>query len=117
MSYELPDRSLKLPDSIALLWIGSVLTSAPISFMAGSAHVLNTVKRYLTDGELEGGKGFALGILILFAMVIALFGFVCLSIGFALSLRRDHRPLFSLPHFCALASLAVPVAMIILIRS
>lgn len=84
--------------------------------MAGSAHVLNAVMRYLTDGELEGGKSFALGIPILFSMFIAIVGFVCLSIGFAISLRRDHRPLFSLPHFCALACLAVPVAMIILIR-
>jgi len=49
-------------------------------------------------------------------MFITVCGVVCLLCGFALSLRRDHRPLFSMPHFCALASITVPVVMIILIR-
>lgn len=49
-------------------------------------------------------------------MFITVCGLFCLLCGFAISLCRDHRPLFSLPHFCALASLALPLFTVILIR-
>ncbi len=116
MNYEPSDRSLELPDSIAFLWTGSVSTAAPLCFMAGSSHTLNRFSQYLSGGELERGVVPALALPFVIAMFITVCGLVCLLCGFAISLRRDHRPLFSLPHFCALASLALPLFTVILIR-
>lgn len=51
------------------------------------------------------------------AMFIVFPGFVCLSFGFALSLRKDRRLLMSRPHFLALASLALPACIAVLLRA
>lgn len=100
--------------SLFLLWLGSAVCAASISFLAGSANVLRVATRYLTNGELGGGKGFAIGMPLLFA--VAAIGIIITVVGLVWSLRRDGRPLVSAPHLIAFFSISLPTAAVFALR-
>jgi hypothetical protein len=66
--------------------------------------------RYLTNGELEGGKGFAIAMPLFCAFGVAVIGFIITIVGFVRSLCCDRRRFLSAPHWIALFSIALPIA-------
>lgn len=104
-------------NSLLLLWLGSASCAAALSFMAGIANVLRVVTRYLNNGELEGGKGFVIGMPLLFSTGVAVSGFAIAIPGLVHSLRRDRRPLFSAPHCIAFVSIVLPTSVFFVLRS
>ena len=90
-------KAVEVTDSVFELWVGSAACAASVSFVAGSANVLRVAARDLTNGELEGGKGFAIGMPLACAVGVAAIGFVVTIVGLVHSLRRDGRHILSAP--------------------
>ena len=109
-------KSAAITNSLLLLWLGSVGCGTALSFVAGGVNVLRVVAKHLNDGEIEGGKAFAIGVPLLFATVIGFAGLLVAMIGLVCSLRRDRRHLFSAPHWIAFFSIALPAALAFMLR-
>jgi hypothetical protein len=106
---------MQIQPSTVSLWVGSSIFAAFASYVLGSSYVLRIVSRYLTNGELEGGKVFALNMPVLFSAALATGGAITALISFFISWRRDRQPLLSWPHAVALLFVAPPVLLFLLL--
>jgi|APTNR8051073442_1049403.scaffolds.fasta_scaffold04293_9 hypothetical protein len=102
--------------SLVLLWFGSTGCAASVAFTAGSVNVLRVATMYLTAGQLEGGKGFAIGLPMLLADGCAIVGFVITIVALFLSVFHDKRPICSARHWIASVILALSAALMFSLR-